>query len=1326
MADGPAMHDGELGGQDAVGQAQHRVLSHYIDRLSRGVTRSAVLKAFPTRTVKRIDLARFSIASPAADPAIPDAMVQALVRPEGSYRLRFGGFGLRDQQGEESRRLFTTLRTTLMRDAAAVHRETGLWALWLAYPLLYVPNPQPDALEHILAPLFLFPITIESAGLPEGHLVLKRRPGTPRFNRIAAHWIRRNLEFDPPEPTGTDLLGFDGLDALRQHVSACCSQFSPPVDSRLGPSVQPVPEPATAAGWAVPRLLDSGIVGLIQWENMELLGDLEKLKERLQGAPDLTSPAADFLRHREHAPEPNRQPPGEADRYLVTATDHFQEEAVWKARRPEGVVVHGPPGTGKSQVIVNIVADTVAHGHRVLVVCQKKAALDVVSSRLRAAGLGDLVCQVDDAEADRKTTIEALRNAQRPHDFTEGERGQRAARAEEIERIEKRFEDYAKALFHARDRYGLNYQTVLARIGRIEREDPLAQPLPELREVLRNADARKLTPLCQSLTDLQSVWGEAGLPRNPWLKQGGADLTGDGYQRQQIGKHLDDALSAGRRLDRLTGPARGTLTGHLEVIRDAARSLATAWPPLSTELGAKPGGKPITEIDADTFKRCGEATQAWRKVRGSVFRWLQPSFHRAKRTARAFAGERPWTLNLTAAGVLSEIGQRGADVLCVLESTRKWLNAPSRGTLEAAMRSGGLVGKHFQKLKDYLGRLEAVARYRAMLRYLVQQHGDMGKHAVGAITGALEAADTHPEDAQPPGIGDWRRVAELSALLEWAAQIERDFPILRAWPPESQQVDRARLADLASSKRAIEPSAILGAWAARWDRVDHAWRNGLQIVGRGSRRLREVVNDGRAHGLFDLKPCWLANPGTVSQIFPLEPGLFDLVVFDEASQCPPEYALPALHRGQRVVVAGDGKQLPPTMFFTPQFVLDDDGQDDGPTTLPVAIAAGAEDLLSLAQARLPEAHLNVHYRSLDPVLIQFSNAAFYRNRLEVPHPPRRVLHDGSPALVLEHLDNAAYTASRTNPEEARRIVGHLKHLWLEAQEAPTVGVITFNEPQKVAIQDLLEAECRQDAQFRAAYDHQLARVEDGKDVGFFVKSLEAVQGDERDAILFSTTYGRREDGTFSRAFLGPLTQSGGERRLNVAITRARRWVKIVSSLPILELANALAPGVVDTPDTLGRAMLQLYLKHAEHVSGGDERAAGDVLRRASEVAGAGGQHPGTTGDEESEFECEVRACLQAAEIQIDSQVGSGAFRIDLGVRHPQGGYILGIECDGKAYHSSLSARAHDVWRQEILEERGWNIHRIWSTSWRSDRAREIARVEERLGQLLREDLNCRA
>lgn len=1285
---------------------QHRAINNYMQRLLRGVSRSPALKAFPTRSVRRIDLARFRLASDRA----PDEIVRGVI-DRGSRLVEFQTYPRDDPRTIESQTLFTNLKTKLSREAQAAHRETGLWMLWLAYPLLFAPNPSPDRRDSLLAPLFLWPIRIESIGLREHQLLIARQDESPLFNRVALQWIRRVLQFDPGEPTTADLLGIADFDGVVGLVHRICSAFTPSLPVRLGPSIAPVPKRQDLETEAKPRLLDSGVLGLIRWENMELLADLERLGQKEQ----IDGPAADIIRQGEPVERTPTPEPPEADRYLVTRTDLSQERAVWKARDGQGVVVHGPPGTGKSQVIVNIVADYLARSKTVLVVCQKKAALDVVASRLKAAGLGDLLMQVDDVEGDRRRIIESLRNQIVP--VTEPTAA-RSRLTEEIERLEADFATYARALFAVQEQHGVSYQTLLARIARIERRLPEVRPNPAVRFLSRDATAAELAPLIEKLATLEDLFSKAQIHQNPWCRYG-KNLRSDRYSLDELRASVAAVLVHAPIVDKwagLSAPECGELVGDVPALASAAKLLAAHAPRLSNELSRARPGPDVVQILDDAYSGAAVAATHFAASETQMFRWLSWPFHRARVTLARFGATRSWVRAAHASDHLRSLAERADAVgrfLTALPGLEQWLIPSLCRAIRNDARTAKPVNPLLLELDRFIERIPDLLRYRALL-------GSLDDRALAIVQAII------PSEGPPPSA--WATIVELSASLEWAAQSEDKNPILRAKSAELYEAESKRLRVLAERKQALEPALIRNRWSEKWSSVDHRWRNGLRFRGRSASRLREIIEHGRERGVLTLRPCWLANPGAVSQAFPLEPGLFDLVIFDEASQCPPEYALPSLYRGKAMVVAGDNKQLPPTMFFRSAFdfeeedgeLQDNELERDVDGEADLAVAAGAEDLLSLAQARVPPAHLNVHYRSLDPSLIAFSNAAFYGNRLEVPQPPSPIVADGKPALQLRQV-NGIYETSRTNPSEAREIVAYLKALWRSTPQLPTVGVVTFNDAQREALEDLLDAEGSRDPAFRAAYEHELTRVVDGQDVGFFVKSLEAVQGDERDVILFSTTYGKRLDGHFRRSFLGPINQAGGERRLNVAVTRAKRWVRVFTSIPIAELANALAPGAVETPDAAGRAMLQLYLAYADRLSRGDHSGAAAVLGRALQIGGQAVGDARSIGLEESEFEIEVREALHdALGLRIDSQVSSGSFRIDLAVRSPLAdAYILGIECDGKAYHSAPSARAYDHWRQDLLEERGWQIHRIWSTSWRDARQEEIARVERRVGELLR-------
>ena len=582
-------------------------------------------------------------------------------------------------------------------------------------------------------------------------------------------------------------------------------------------------------------------------------------------------------------------------------------------------------------------------------------------------------------------------------------------------------------------------------------------------------------------------------------------------------------------------------------------------------------------------------------------------------------------------------------------------------------------------------------------------------------------------------------ITELAALGEWRKEAISKSPILNTNLEDSLGIVRDDLRDCLKARLKAESSALLEYWHHQsLDATDDNWKRFLRKRGVGARRLREIVHRGQKLGIFKLRPCWLTNPETASQILPLEEGLFDLVIFDEASQLPLEQAAPSIYRAKRVVVAGDEHQLPPTSFFQTSSNVEDDaipvGNDDEEDADAISASASSRrdglelafqstDLLELSKFILPEKFLNIHYRSRHPALIAFSNWAFYKGQLEAAHPVWGTLTKNTAPIKFHHV--AGIYDKRTNKTEAKHIVNLLRHVWTQSAEAPTIGVVTFNKQQEDLIEEELVRCAATDHAFRALLDRERQRKSGAKDVGFFIKNLESVQGDERDVIVFSTTFGPTvpgDDTSFRRSF-GPLTQRGGERRLNVAVTRARDAVIIVSSMPldrISDIHNGLEPGRT----IKARDYLQAYMMYAKAVSDADSVGIDRWLGLAAQLSSSERTSVQSEDIPEfgSDFEEQVYDRLIKAGWHVETQVGSRGFKIDLAVRHPDPskGYLLGIECDGATYHSSYSARIRDIWREDILIQYGWKIYRIWSTQWWTFSDRIMAELCARLESLCEE------
>lgn len=441
--------------------------------------------------------------------------------------------------------------------------------------------------------------------------------------------------------------------------------------------------------------------------------------------------------------------------------------------------------------------------------------------------------------------------------------------------------------------------------------------------------------------------------------------------------------------------------------------------------------------------------------------------------------------------------------------------------------------------------------------------------------------------------------------------------------------------------------------------------------------------------LFKSVKIWLLTPEVVSEIIPLQTGIFDLVVFDEASQMYVEKGIPSILRAKKVVVAGDHKQLRPSNLGAGRIEMD---MDDLPEDTELGAALEEESLLDLARFKYQDVMLNFHYRSRYEELIAFSNYAFYRGRLYVS--PNAVAPE-TPPIQVHKMEDALWT-DRTNVAEAKYIVGLLKQFFSERKEEETIGIITFNSSQRDLIDDLIDVECAKNPEFAASIRTELLRRKDGEDIGLFVKNIESVQGDERDVIIFSIGYAKNENGRLVRRF-GWLNQQGGENRLNVAISRAKKKVHIVTSFYPSELQ-------VEDVKNEGPRILKKYLEYAWAVSSGDKEAAKQILLSFGDDS-----TPGQNLSFDSEFEIQVYNALIEKGYQVDTQIGIGGYSIDLAIKK-DGKYVLGIECDGRLYHSSKSARERDYHRQKYLESRGWRIHRIWSTNWWKNPKQEIAKI----------------
>jgi len=1465
-----------------------KTIEGFIDRLNKAVSRSALLRVSVRSSGGRmLDIARLESVD-------PDAPERALMVFVGSSVTRGGDKGgssgerrkaalidldpvrstsdasthgsLCDESGgrseapkgvhEPSR--FEQLLSSIRRAAELAKRETGVHALWFGWPILHVSTTEDDDAQSVLAPLFLFPASIKTDSRRRSLVWINRDDeiGEPRWNSVLGGWLSQKLGINIAPPSDDELSDWSA-DEFASWIDHALTAFPSPASLDLDGGLVPVPQSSKLAPSTTPRILHAGALGLYRWQNAAVLADLLTIKD-LDACP---TPLDDFLAGKTIR-EPSWNAPAEHERYLVTDADFSQAQVIWKSREAEGLVMHGPPGTGKSQTIVNVIADSLARGERVLMVCQKDAATRVVYDRLRQAGLDGLCLEVHDAEDDRVEVFRTIRDqvAALPERAANAPR-RRLELAAEIESLERDLDAFALGMRSLDPSIGLSYRDLLALEGRAMLRFPAARSIGELPHEIGSLGVDRGKQIAAELGRLGSLCHEAGVPRNPWTRRVKgiehrvgfrSDATARLSHLRRAAAELDSACAPirakwpGSKLPQIEGnplewsghlePLLGrccVVAGRVEPDREAIakwllsfeqhangqaqqRLLATAAK-ASRTLEACNGcprdpawDNALAGASPDRLQRVFAACRRIRASEGESWfrRCLSRSLRKAKKLLRAVRAD---AVDVPLPDVAAS-GLRHAEALA-RETAMKQAAASCHPLLQHsfddAADAKALIARVHSTATEAINLHRGLTK-AAMLRSLVERAlrgitpGDEDamfieahRSRAGALSDCLEAIEelrwafgtetldqlvTEARAGGSPTVWAERALVDLDrvdSLLAWEAEMNRVdaairpvidlfaswgfdrwsdaqtseklgerwevvflvsmaerwksnllgvHPILLRISPSQHEELAGRLAKLLEEKRNLEARAIIVTWIARqvasksrcrWDAVFRlrASKNGPSL------RLREAVNASADQGLLDMRPCWLTNPAAVSQIFPRIEGLFDLVIFDEASQCPIEQAIPTIFRGKRVLIAGDQKQLPPTSFFSSTSA--DDGDDDesdaiaedepvsqSPSRVEERIVgeaiARSIDLLEAAVCALPQTYLQVHYRSEDPALIQFSNHAFYGGRLEAP-PTAKPRAGGAP---IAFKNAAGVYLQRTNREEARMVVDEVASM-ITSSAPPTIGVVTFNKPQRDMVEDLIEERKEADPVFRQAYERETSRMDEDLDVGLFVKNLENVQGDERDVMIFSTTFGRDDAKRFYRRF-GPVGQFGGERRLNVAVTRAKKRVIVLTSMPIKEVATVLTD-LGGSGDLAPSGYLQLYLDYARSISEHDESQVDRILGRLGRRRGER-----TFEGPESPFEEDVLAALARMGVEAEPQVGDGGFRIDIAIPHRDRsrGYALAIECDGAAYHSDRSARIRDVWRQDILEDRGWCFHRIWSRTWWENHSRELERLDDAVRQAL--------
>lgn len=1041
---------------------------------------------------------------------------------------------------------------------------------------------------------------------------------------------------------------------------------------------------------------------------------------------------------------------------FVKDADSSQTEAILEIRAGANLVIQGPPGTGKSQTITNVIAELIGQKKTVLFVAEKMAALEVVKRRLDECHLGDAVFELHSHKSTKQSVLKELaRTLDQGRPLTKVGVEDLAS----LKELQDGLNLYCEAVSSLAGASGLAFIEVLGSYLKLKRTKP---GLPVLafapmaswshaEQLKRRELVKELVLHLQEMgrPDQSAFWGTERTYFSPIEQSNATDAL------QQASGHLAALQSAASALSErlmLTHPA--TLadvdvicraarraaeaprldgvqlsTGDWQSRRDVIRELLQAGEQMSACRNLYDSAliDAAWEQDLLEVRQCLLAYgDKWWKVFSGRFRAARTRLQGLAREALPKANSEQLALvdsvltyqqgkkiydqhETLGSALFGAQWQRQKSDWPVLERLSSWViklhddlgngeipkgiisflagHADATGLgdavasieqhvvgLDKALRSSlDITGMQSQKDKDSvraLGLQDLGTRLQQWLENLTALY-QMSRWNV--LAGQLRA-ERLDELLQLASVSDEPALLTDILDLSWYSglvqRVYADKPALQQFDriKHEHQISRFRNLDLASLRHAQTSLA-----KQVWESMPNINQPGEMAILRGElnkkRRhmpIRQLIEKaGRA--IQQIKPVFMMSPMSIANFLPPGKLEFDVVVFDEASQVKAVDAFGAIMRGKQVVVVGDTRQMPPTDFFSREVEMDDEDSATGDieSILTMFKAAGSQ-----------ERYLRWHYRSRHESLIAVSNVEFYDSKLVVF--PSAGQHPHAKGVSFDYDPTALYDRgrTRTNKEEAKAVARAVMEHAIRTPEL-SLGVAAFSVAQRDLIQVEVELLRRKTPEAEVFFTRESSEP-------FFTKNLENIQGDERDVIFISVGYGRNESGRIAKEF-GPLNREGGHRRLNVLITRAKMAMRVFSNFRADELE-------LDAGASHGVRALRNFLKFAE---------TGE-LEVATETGKAA----------DSPFELEVIEALRERNYVVEPQVGTAGYFIDIAVKDPEypGRYVLAIECDGAAYHSSRSARDRDRLRQGVLEGLGWNFHRIWSTDWFRNPQQEIIRA----------------
>ena len=1346
------------------------------DKLKGGNTKSIHLNVLPGRFATRLDLSNLNYIRPDFAEKFLD---QLLTTACFDFKISFDGIDLNSIQQEEQKRLglLSKRLNSINIENDDNYKEHGIKTFGFGFPILIKPSKQ-DPRKIIKAPLFIWQLEIIKATNKvntwsilrnktrnENGKIVDEEVHSVGLNEVLLSFLKTDESISVPQ-INEDLLE-DAVIDQKELIDECYkflkalnpNSTTSVKESLLAKFKEPlnnIPDAGNLESVSsnTPWIHFGGVFGLFRTQKESIITDIDKIIDSFDDFDFENLKVQNFS--------------GTA--HSAVETDPSQQEILTTLGIEPKKIIQGPPGTGKSQSLTALITNALANNLKCLVVCEKKTALDVIKRNLHTESdqLGALAAVVEDINGDRDAIVNSVRdrlgNLSQYSNFNQTNyitvRETLEAKAAELNHQHK--------LLDQKIYLGKSWTELVGEFLKRQKVADFETLKPKLdyKQFKFQNDEKELSEIVSKIKTAKKLYADVKRLDHPLEILSDAIFKEDNPRAiqlkleeltKEIAKQLDEVKAE---LQKEIIEYQKWLDSHFGEYYFAVKKQITNYKNFVVsnheqfgELFFKNDG--FTKFRIQTLSIISSRYKTLKTNRITLVDQVA-EIKRVHQTLKYFEhsfieGNHTPTLKVFVDNI-----DRLSD------HTDEWFkyNEKAKQDYLKNFSSNHLhpLFTDTTSLQNTERKFEQIISNLSQEKLLKRPFSDTKNHnqkifETEILQTEMKIISANLEDFRE--YFDWRKFYIELTLLQrtvvrsiieincknWETTFESWYyhwllaiaeSNLKGLPKSDDKI--VELVESKEQLKKFQISSIINNWTNRQSTsvlsTKKAGINPISVFNKkgapGQKRnsLRKIVNEN--FQLFtDFFPVVMLSPTVCSSIVPLVEGLFDVVIFDEASQLRLEDTFPALLRGKIKVVSGDSQQMPPSNFFQGGTTLLSPTEQDYEEEQTVSEAqsqsanrkannsyelAHSESLLDYAEnCNYKQSYLKVHYRSQHPHLIDFSNHAFYGKRL-IPMPPKQ---EYTPIQFIEV--NGLYE-DQVNRDEARQVVDILlNHIQpFKNGKYPSVGVATFNLYQR----NLILEEITKARQQKPEYDKKIADL--GSDL--FVKNLENVQGDERDIIIISTTFGKKADGSFRQSF-GPILQRNGYKLLNVIVTRAKYKVYLCTSIP-QEHYNTY-PVLLQQMKNNGRAIFYSYLAYAKSVSENNIEIKKSLLKQLYENCESKTfEIDHDVYGSESPFEEEVYYQLaeKVGQDRLQQQYKIGGFRIDLIVKSKVTGKpIIAIECDGAKYHSSNEAYAWDMFRQSRLEEQGFTFYRIWSTNWWYSSEKELKKLVAFIEQVDKEE-----